>query len=164
VLDSTGSLTPSRRLRAVTSLRDFFKNRELYYVEPQQTVAQAAQYMTDRNIGAACVLEGSRLVGVLSERDMMKRVIAQGLDPSQTQVSQVMTPNPVVVVVQETRDNCVKVMQKASIRHLPVVDGDKLVGLLSLRDLLQVDLNEKMEEIRVMQDYIHYVPPFKPGL
>jgi CBS domain-containing protein len=141
-----------------------FEGRELYFVEPAQTVAEAARYMTDRNVGAVCVLDGSRLVGLLSERDMMKRVIAPNRDPSETKISEVMTPKPVVVEVNQTHNNCVQVMQKAGIRHLPVVDGDKLVGLLSLRDLLQVDLDEKTEEIRVMQDYIHYVPPFKPGL
>jgi CBS domain-containing protein len=149
---------------AVANLGDMFKGRELYFVGPEMTVAEAARYMTDRNVGAVCVLDEGRLVGVLSERDMMKRVIALKRDPSQTKVSEVMTPNPVVVAVSETHNNCVKTMQKAGIRHLPVVDGDKLVGLLSLRDLLQVDLDEKIEEIRVMQDYIHYVPPFKPGL
>jgi CBS domain-containing protein len=140
-----------------------FEGRELYYVEPAKTVAEAARYMTDRNVGAVCVLDADRLVGVLSERDMMKRVIAPNRDPAETKVSEVMTPKPVVVDVNQTHNNCVQVMQKAGIRHLPVVDGDKLVGLLSLRDLLQVDLDEKTEEIRVMQDYIHYVPPFKPG-
>lgn len=146
------------------TLRNMFEGRDLYYVEPEKSVAEAARYMTDRNVGAVCVLNGDRLVGVLSERDMMKRVIAPNRDPAQTKVSEVMTPKPVVVDVNESHGNCVKVMQKAGIRHLPVVDGDKLVGLLSLRDLLQVDLDEKAEEIRVMQDYIHYVPPFKPGL
>lgn len=146
------------------TLRDMFEGRELYYLEPETTVAEAARYMTDRNVGAVCVLDGDRLVGVLSERDMMKRVIAPQRDPTQTRVSEVMTPKPVVVEVNQTHSHCLQVMQKAGIRHLPVVDGDKLVGLLSLRDLLQVDLDEKAEELRVMQDYIHYVPPFKPGL
>ena len=146
------------------TLHDMFQGRELYYVEPGKTVAEAARYMTDRNVGAVCVLDGDRLVGVLSERDMMKRVIAPKRDPSRTKISEVMTPNPVVVDVNQTYSNCVKVMQKAGIRHLPVVEGNRLVGLLSLRDLLQVDVEEKTEELRVMQDYIHYVPPFKPGL
>jgi CBS domain-containing protein len=148
----------------VGNLHDIFKSRELFFITPDQSVADAARYMTERNVGAVCVLQMDRLVGVLSERDMMKRVIAPNRDPQATKVSAVMTPTPVVVEISEPFEKCLKIMKKAGVRHLPVVDGDKLVGLLSLRDLLQVDLNEKVEEIKLMQDYIHYVPPSKPGL
>lgn len=144
-------------------LREVFQGRELFFVTPEQSVAEAARYMSDRNVGAVCVLEKDRLAGILSERDMMKRVIAANLDPRSTPVSEVMTPKPVVVDVHESCEKCLKIMKQAGIRHLPVVEGDKLVGLLSLRDLLQVDLNEKEEELKYMQDYIHYVPPFKPS-
>jgi CBS domain-containing protein len=146
------------------SLRDIFKDRELYFISPDQTVGEAARYMTERNVGAVCVLEAERLVGILSERDMMKRVIAPNLDPRSTRVADVMTAKPVVVDVHESYEKCRKVMKQANVRHLPVVDADKLVGMLSLRDVLQVDLDEKEEELKYMQDYIHYVPPSKPVL
>ena len=147
----------------MANLRDIFRGRELFFIAPAQSVAEAARYMTERNVGAVCVLEQDRLVGVLSERDMMKRVIAPNRDPQSTKISEVMTPNPVVVEVGETFEKCLKVMKQAGVRHLPVVDGNKLLGLLSLRDLLQVDLDEKVEELKLMQDYIHYVPPSKPS-
>jgi len=147
----------------VANLRDIFRDREFFFVAPAQSVAEAARYMTERNVGAVCVLEEDRLVGVFSERDMMKRVIAPNRDPQATKVGEVMTPNPVVVKAGETFEKCLKVMKQAGVRHLPVVEGDKLLGLLSLRDLLQVDRDEKVEEIKLMQDYIHYVPPSKPG-
>ena len=83
---------------------------------------------------------------------------------SATRVAEVMTSKPVVVDIAESHDKCLKVMKQANVRHLPVVDGDKLVGLVSLRDLLQVDRDEKEEELKYMQDYIHYVPPSKPVL
>ena len=95
---------------------------------------------------------------------MMKRVIAPNRDPQTTKVSEVITPKPLVVEVGETFEKCLKIMTQASVRHLPVVEGDHLLGLLSLRDLLQVDRDEKVEEIKLMQDYIHYVPPSKPSL
>lgn len=120
--------------------------------------------MTERNVGAVCVLEDERLVGILSERDMMKRVIAPNRDPSSTRVADVMTAKPIVVDFHESYGKCLKVMKQGGVRHLPVVDGDKLVGLISLRDLLQVDREEKEEELKYMQDYIHYVPPSKPAL
>ena len=144
------------------SLRDFFKDRELYHVGPDHSVFDAARFMTERNIGAACVLENDRLVGIVSERDMMNRVIAAGRDPKATRVREVMTAKPVVVEASESHETCLKVMQQAKIRHLPVIDADRLLGVISLRDLLQVDLDEKVEEIKLMQDYIHYVPPSKP--
>jgi len=148
----------------VPNLRDLFKDRELYHVTPSLAVADAARYMSERNVGAVCVLEQNRLVGIFSERDLMKRVIAVNRDPSSTRVSEVMTAKPVVVDVQESPERCLQTMKQAGIRHLPVVEGDKLIGLVSLRDLLQGDLDEKVDELKLMQDYIHYVPPSKPQL
>ena len=144
------------------NLREFFKERQLYFVAPEATIFEAARYMTERNVGAVCVLEGDRLAGILSERDMMKRVIAFGHDPKTTRVREVMTAKPIVVDVNEDHQSCLKIMKQASVRHLPVVDGNQLLGVISLRDLLQVDLDEKDEELKLMQDYIHYVPPSKP--
>ena len=146
------------------SLRDIFKERELFYLAPEQSIAEAARYMSERNVGAVCVLDGDRLVGILSERDLMKRVLAPNLDPHTTKISEIMTSKPVVVNVHDSHEQCLQVMKQAGIRHLPVVEGDRLVGLVSLRDLLQVDLSAKVDELKWMQDYIHYVPPSKPQL
>jgi CBS domain-containing protein len=146
----------------VFSLRDFFKGRELYYVAPDTSTYDAARFMAERNIGAACVLEADRLVGIISERDMMNRVIAAGRDPKTTLVRDVMTSKPIIVNAGESHEKCLKVMQQAKIRHLPVIDGDRLLGVISLRDLLKVDADSKAEELKLMQDYIHYVPPSTP--
>lgn len=145
----------------MTAIRHIFQNRELYYLTPGQSVADAARYMAERNVGAVCVLEGDRLVGILSERDIMTRVVAQGRDPKSTRVSEIMTPNPVVVDAGESYENCIRTMKAASFRHLPVVSEGKLLGLVSLRDLLQVDISEKDDEIKLMRAYIHFVPPSK---
>ncbi|MFQ5696319.1 MAG: cyclic nucleotide-binding/CBS domain-containing protein [Terriglobia bacterium] len=146
------------------NLRDLFRNRELFHLSPRQSVADAARYMTDRNVGAVCVLDAGRLVGVLSERDMMKRVIAPNRDPRATSVADVMTSNPVVVEISADWQECLNRMKRACVRHLPVVEGQKLVGLLSLRDLLQCECDEKAEEIKLMQDYSYDVPPSKPTI
>jgi CBS domain-containing protein len=105
------------------------------------------------------VLDGIRLVGVLSERDIMGRVVAKGLDPDQARVGDVMTREIVVAKPDESHDDGLRKMKQAGCRHLPVVEGDRYVGMVSLRDLLQVDLTEKDEEIRWLNAYIHYVPP-----
>lgn len=144
-------------------LRQVLREREFYFLTPEDTARQAARYMSERKVGAVCVLEGSRLVGILSERDLMTRVLAIGKDPEATKVSEVMTRKPVVVEATDNCDNCLKTMKQAGVRHLPVIEEGKLLGLVSLRDLLQVDLEEKANELKMMEDYIHYVPPVKPS-
>jgi CBS domain-containing protein len=135
------------------------KEREIYHLSVEQTVREASRYMTEKRVGAVVVLDGIRLVGVLSERDIMGRVVAKGLDPDQARVGDVMTRDIVVARPDESHDDGLRKMKQAGCRHLPVVEADRYVGMVSLRDLLQVDLTEKDEEIRWLNAYIHYVPP-----
>ena len=137
--------------------------KELFLLAPEQSVREAARYMTERRVGAVCVLEGSRLVGVVSERDIMGRVVAQGLDLDRTSVGEVMTRDLAVAQASESHEDGLRRMKQAGCRHLPVVDGDKLVGMVAQRDLLQVDLSEKDEEIRWLNAYIHFIPPVREG-
>jgi len=137
--------------------------RETFHVGSEQTVREAARYMTDRRVGAVSVLEGTRLVGVLSERDVMARVVARQLDPDRTRVGDVMTKDLVVAQGTESHEEGLRKMKQAGCRHLPVVEGDQLVGMVSQRDLLQIDLSEKDEEIRWLNAYIHFIPPVREG-
>jgi CBS domain-containing protein len=89
----------------------------------------------------------------------MGRVVAKGLDPDATRVGDVMTRDLVVSEAGESHEDGVRKMKQAGCRHLPVVEGGQLIGIVSLRDLLQVDLSEKDEEIRWLNAYIHYTPP-----
>lgn len=135
------------------------RDRAIYHLAVEQTVREAARYMSEKRVGAVVVLQGDRLVGVLSERDIMGRVVAPGLDPDRVRVQEVMTREIVVARPEESHDDGLRKMKQAGCRHLPVVEGDRYVGMVSLRDLLQVDLTEKDEEIRWLNAYIHYVPP-----
>lgn len=135
------------------------KGREVFFLRAEQTVREASRYMTEKRIGAAAVLDGTRLAGVLSERDVMGRVVARGLDPDATRVGDVMTRDLIVGEMAESHEDGLRKMKQAGCRHLPVVDAGRLVGMLSLRDLMQVDLSEKDEEIRWLNAYIHYTPP-----
>ncbi|HEU0094183.1 MAG TPA: CBS domain-containing protein [Vicinamibacteria bacterium] len=137
--------------------------RETFHVRSEQSVRDAARYMTDRRVGAVSVLEGTRLVGVLSERDVMARVVARQLDPDRTRVGDVMTKDLVVAQGSESHEEGLRKMKQAGCRHLPVVEGDQLVGMVSQRDLLQIDLSEKDEEIRWLNAYIHFIPPVREG-
>jgi CBS domain-containing protein len=104
-------------------------------------------------------MEGDRLAGIVSERDVMGRVVAPGRDPDGTRVADVMTKDLVFVRKADTHEEGLRKMKQAGCRHLPVVEGDRFIGMVSLRDLLQVDLTEKDEEIRWLNAYIHFVPP-----
>jgi CBS domain-containing protein len=137
--------------------------RETFHIGSAQTVREAARYMTERRVGAVSVVEDARLVGILSERDIMARVVARQLDPDRTRVGEVMTRDLVVAQADDTHEDGLRKMKQAGCRHLPVVEGDRLMGMVSLRDLLQVDLSEKDEEIRWLNAYIHFIPPAREG-
>jgi len=115
---------------------DLVKNRKVYSLDADRTVLEASRYMMEHNIGAVPVLRNGDLVGIFSERDIMNRVVAAGRMPGATKISEVMTSNPKTVSVQETVDNCLFVMREFGFRHLLIVDGKELKGLVSLRDIL----------------------------
>jgi CBS domain-containing protein len=138
-------------------------DRELYHVKADMTVREVAAYMTERRVGAVAVLEGTRLAGIVSERDIMGRVVARSASPDATRAADVMTRELVVAHAGDTHEDGLRMMKQAGCRHLPVVEGDRLVGMVSQRDLLQVDLTAKDEEIRWLNAYIHFIPPVKEG-
>lgn len=133
---------------------DLVKDRDVYFVETSRSVLDTVRFMAEKNIGAVAVVRGEELVGIFSERDLMKRVVAPGKNPSATTVEEVMTADPLVVSPQEEITDCMRMMKEHSFRHLPICDGRKLKGLLSLRDLLLHDLVEKDGEIQSMRAYI----------
>jgi len=139
--------------------RELMIGQELAVISKDHTVLEAACLMADRRIGAVPVVEGDRVVGIFSERDVMNRVVAKSLDPQKTFVEHVMTKELIVGSPEEDIEQILLRMKQSNIRHLPIVAVGKLVGILSLRDLLQADLNEKDEEIKIMTAYIHYIPP-----
>jgi CBS domain-containing protein len=118
------------------TLRDLVKDRKLFSVEATRTVLEAARYMLEHNIGAVPVLRNGDLAGILSERDIMNRVVAVGRTPGTTAVSEVMTANPRAVQADESLEECVFIMREFGFRHLPIVDGKDLKGIVSVRDVL----------------------------
>ena len=141
---------------------DLLEQQEIHCVDQKDTVLLAAQRMAGWGIGAVTVLDGERLVGIFSERDVMTRVVSRGLAPEATPVSDVMTRNPVVVDAHATVEQCLRIMSQAKCRHLPVVSDGNLIGIVSIRDLLQFDIRQKDDEIEMMRAFIHYVPPSSP--
>ena len=138
----------------MSKIRELLNDRPIYQVEAGQSVLEVVHYMVDHNIGAVPVLRDGELVGVFSERDLMKRVVAGARSPGSTKVSEVMTPRPHSVSVEESIEKCMFLMREHGFRHLPVVEGKQLKGFLSLRDLLLHNLKEKDSESRMMSTYI----------
>jgi|SRR4051812_41866312 CBS domain-containing protein len=139
---------------AMEQIHDLIKDREVYYVETGRSVLETVRYMVERNIGAVAVVNGENLVGIFSERDLMRRVVSEGRDPGKTTVGEVMTADPLVVSPNEQIKDCMRLMKENSFRHLPVCDARRLKGLISLRDLILHDLNEKEGEVQMMRAYI----------
>ena len=137
---------------------ELVKDQETYRAEVSQTVLELAQAMVDRNIGAVPVLREGELIGIFSERDLMRRVVASGLDPSTTLVGEVMTEDPLTVPPDEDLETCMVLMRRHGFRHLPICEGKLLKGLVSLRDIMLHDLSEKDHDIRMMRAYIQAGP------
>jgi CBS domain-containing protein len=137
---------------------ELVKDQETYRADVSQTVLELAQAMVDRNIGAVPVLREGELIGIFSERDLMRRVVAAGLDPSTTLVGDVMTEDPLTVPPDEDLETCMVLMRRHGFRHLPICEGKLLKGLVSLRDIMLHDLSEKDHDIRMMRAYIQAGP------
>jgi CBS domain-containing protein len=120
----------------MTTLREIVKDRRVYSIDAGRTVLEAARYMMEHNVGALPVLRNGELAGIFSERDIMNRVVALGRTPGTTSVGEVMTANPRAVPVDESVEECLFIMREFGFRHLPIVDGKELKGLVSLRDIL----------------------------
>jgi len=140
-------------------IRELVSNRPVYTVEQSASVQSAVEYLARHNIGAVSVMAGGRLVGIFSERDVINRVIARGLDPRGTSVASVMTSQIVVGRAEDGYDDCLRKMKQANCRHLPIVEGDRLIGVISLRDLLMVDISEKDDKIEFLNAYMFHVAP-----
>ena len=138
----------------MATIRDLLINRTIHYVQPDQTVIEAAEYMVACKVGAVPVLEGTTLVGVFSERDIMSKVVTRRRDPVTTRIAEVMSTELRTVAPNSSCEDAMVVMQTHGIRHLPVCDGRTLVGFLSLRDLLRQTLDEKSGEADMMRAYI----------
>jgi CBS domain-containing protein len=136
------------------SIYDLVKGHITHEVSEQQSVLDVARVMVNNNIGAVPVVRDGKLIGIFSERDLLKRVVAEGLDPAKTLVNDVMTPDPLVVKPTDSIEHCMIVMKQHSFRHLPICDGGRMVGIISLRDIMLHDLEAKDDEIIVMRQYI----------
>lgn len=136
------------------SVGDLIGNRPLLCAKASWTVRETARFMSEKQVGALPVLEGDKLVGIFSERDLMGRIVACSRDPDKTSTREVMTTPLITADAADSFQLCLRKMQQARFRHLPVLRGGKLIGTVSLRELMQEDLEEKTTELRAMTEYI----------
>jgi CBS domain-containing protein len=136
-------------------IRDVIRDREPYSMKATASVMEAAEFMAQRRIGAVCVLdEEGKLIGVFSERDLLNRVVVPKHDASTMKLGDVTSPLRAVIHCDETPQQALERMEEIGSRHLPVLDGEKWVGMLSMRDLLRVELSDKGDEIKLLHEYI----------
>jgi CBS domain-containing protein len=126
----------------------------VHSVNPAQTVFEAIQKMAEHNVGALVVLEGGQLKGVISERDYTRKVALKGKTSKETLVSEILTANVITVTPQTTVEDCMRLMTKQRIRHLPVVENGRLLGILSIGDLVNWIITTQGQMIEQLTNYI----------
>jgi CBS domain-containing protein len=123
-------------------------------IAPDATVFEAIQLMADRNIGALPVLSDGKLIGLISERDYTRNVILKGKSSRNTAVHEIMTPSPMVVSLHDTVGNCMRLMTTRRVRHLPVINGGMIVGILSIGDLVKWIISQQEATIDQLTKYV----------
>lgn len=130
------------------------KGSQIYSVEAEDPVLEAIQMMADRHVGALLVMRGAELTGIVSERDYARKVILLERSSAETPVWQIMT-TPVLTVTSETTVNeCMRIMTDKRIRHLPVVSGGRVTGIISIGDLVKATIEEQQQQIEQLERYI----------
>jgi signal-transduction protein with cAMP-binding, CBS, and nucleotidyltransferase domain len=140
------------------TLAQAFRGRGVVSCRPEEDVLSVARRMCDASVGAIVVLEGDALVGIFSERDLMTRVVVAHRDPADTPVSAVMTRDVHTAAIEDRVDACEEKMRRAGCRHLPVLAKGRVIGMISMRDLLRDELEEERHDLRELRAYLHQAP------
>ena len=140
---------------------EIIEGHPFFHVPSTTTVRDAARTMSDRNIGAIAVLDSGKLVGIFSERDVLTRIVAEGRNPDDTRIETVMTKDIIVASPTDDLNEALQKMHECKCRHLPVVQGGKLVGMISIRDLLQVDDDANREKATFLRELVTYSPDYE---
>lgn len=137
------------------TVRQMLANQaQILSVSPASTVLDALRLMAERNVGAALVVEQDRLVGIVTERDYARKVALAGKRSSDTPVRDVMTSQVITIGPGWTAEQCLALMDEKQIRHLPVIEGERLVGVVSIRDAVRAVVDEQRFTIQQMENYI----------
>lgn len=136
------------------------KSKRVWSIEPEQPVAEALRLMAEKDIGALLVLSGERLVGIVTERDIVRKLALHGRDAATTPVRAIMTERVLYVRPEQTIEECMALMTEKHLRHLPVVDAGRILGIISIRDVVADLIAEKSFIIEQLENYIYAIPPY----
>jgi len=131
------------------------KGRNILSISPNDSVYAAVERMSENNIGALLVIENGQLVGILSERDYARKVILKGKSSKNTLIREIMTPDVLCVSPETTVEECMALLTENRVRHLPVMEGGKLTGIVSIGDLVKQIISDKDFTIQQLEHYIH---------
>lgn len=131
------------------------KGSQIFAIAPDARVFDALKLMAEREVGALVVMEGGKLAGIISERDYARKVILHGKSSHDIQVRDIMTAKVITVHAGQTVEECMALMTGKRIRHLPVTDGERLIGVVSIGDLVKEVIAEQEQTIRQLESYIH---------
>ena len=132
------------------------KGRAIFSVEPQASVLDAIRLMAEHHVGALLVMRGQALEGIVSERDYARKVILRGRSSADTPVRDIMSAPVLTVSLETSVGECMKLMTDRHVRHLPVVDGARVVGMVSIGDLVKAVIAEQQQQIEQLESYIHH--------
>jgi CBS domain-containing protein len=132
------------------------KGRAIFSIGPSEPVLDAVRLMAEHHVGALLVMKADQLVGIVSERDYARKVILKGRSSADTPVSQIMSSPVVTVTLTSSVQDCMQLMTARHIRHLPVLDGGKVVGMVSIGDLVKAVMEEQKQTIEQLESYIHH--------
>lgn len=130
------------------------KDERVFSIGPDDTVLDAIRAMAERRVGALLVMTGDTLVGIVSERDYARKVILKGRSSAETTVAEIMSSSVISVGPDDSIDHCMVLCTERHIRHLPVLDGSRVIGVLSIGDLVKSVISEQAEQLRQLQQYI----------
>lgn len=134
------------------------KGANIWSVSPSATVFEAIQLMAEKNIGALLVMDGEKLTGIMSERDYTRKVALKGKSSKQTQVREILSGSVVTATPFHTVEECMRLMTEQRVRHLPVVDGSRIVGVISIGDLVNWTISSQHSTIHQLETYISGYP------
>jgi len=141
----------------MTSVRQLLdrKGREVFSIDPGAAVLDAVRMMADRHVGALLVMQGDNLTGIISERDYARKVILLGRSSADTPVRDIMSAPVLTVQPETTVEKCMQIMTEQRVRHLPVAEGGRVVGMVSIGDLVKAVIAEQQQQIEQLESYIH---------
>jgi len=137
------------------NIKEFLSRRELNTVTKDATIKDVVFFMAEKGVGLVPVMESGKLVGVFSERDLVKRVIAENKSLDETRVESVMSTKLIVADINEANESVLAKMKEGNTRHILIIENEKLIGVLAMRDLLELDLSACKLTVEVLNNYIY---------